>query len=225
MVPILACAVTVVVLKRRPAARVGVSRLDYQYDYCIAGALLMMVTGVVPGAAFVARSSDAHIEAYLKHRQLSVVQALNARPSLGAEPGRVATAKPAEAGSTTRHLTGWHGSFLYQTTLCREAGDVQPPPADGERPGRRRCRRTAGDLSGSGRATRGSPSAQTTSARHRLLTATDGETPGTLPAVPLGDVGPDPRAGAGQGRRRFVDQRSEGPADGPPGTTGTRRAD
>ena len=56
-VPILACVVSVLVLKGRPAARVDMSRLDYQYDYCIAGALLLVVTGVLPGAAFVARST------------------------------------------------------------------------------------------------------------------------------------------------------------------------
>jgi hypothetical protein len=72
-VPAVACALSVVVLKRRPAARVGVSRLDYQHDYCVAGALLMVITGILPGAAFVTRSYDAHVEAYLKHRQLSVV--------------------------------------------------------------------------------------------------------------------------------------------------------
>ena len=109
-VPILACVVSVLVLKGRPAARVDMSRLDYQYDYCIAGALLLVVTGVLPGAAFVARSYDAHIEAYLKHRQLGVVQALATRPSIGTEPGRV-SAKPGETGTAVRHLTGWHGQF------------------------------------------------------------------------------------------------------------------
>ncbi len=131
-VPTLACAVSVLVLKRRPAARVDVSRLDYQYDYCIAGALLLVVTGILPGAAFVARSYDAHIEAYLKHRQLGVVQALNGRPSLGTEPGIVSTTNPDETGTTARHLTGWHGYFLYKTSLCREAGSAQSPPSQSE---------------------------------------------------------------------------------------------
>ena len=127
------------------------SRLDYQYDYCIAGALLLVVTGILPGAAFVARSYDAHIEAYLKHRQLGVVQALNGRPSLGTEPGIVSTTNPDETGTTARHLTGWHGYFLYETSLCREAGSAQSPPSQSEQTRDAAVAGSAaGDLHGSG---------------------------------------------------------------------------
>ena len=199
-VPTLACAVSVLVLERRPAARVGVSRLDYQHDYCIAGALLLVVTGILPGAAFVARLYDAHIEAYVKHRQLGVVQALNARPALGTEPGSVSTARPAEAGTTARHLTGWHGSFLYGTSLCREADPAQSPSDDREPA--RDAAVAAARLETCEEAVPQPPDPPSTQSASVLdwSTALWGEmatpnptdaTPGTLPAVLLGDVGPD----------------------------------
>ena len=204
-VPTLACAVSVLVLKRRPAARVDVSRLDYQYDYCIAGALLLVVTGILPGAAFVARSYDAHIEAYLKHRQLGVVQALNGRPSLGTEPGRV-SANPGVTGTAALQLTGWHGHFLYQTSLCRETGSAHSPSSESEHARDAAVGGSAaGDLRGSGRAparpaihtvrlASGRADHPVREARRRR-TRRSGQLEHYLPYF-LGDVGPDSRTRA-----------------------------
>jgi hypothetical protein len=120
--PAVACAVTLLVLRRRPDARVGVTRLDYRYSFCIAGALLIVITGVVPGAAFVARSYDAHIEAYIKHRQFGIVQALLTRPPLETQPesAPMSDTNPTGTRAKARELEGWHGDFFYETSLCRE---------------------------------------------------------------------------------------------------------
>ena len=44
----------------------------------------------------------------------------------------MSTTNPDETGTTARHLTGWHGYFLYQTSLCREAGSAQSPSSESE---------------------------------------------------------------------------------------------
>ena len=151
-VPILACVVSVLVLKGRPAARVDMSRLDYQYDYCIAGALLLVVTGVLPGAAFVARSYDAHIEAYLKHRQLGVVQALTdatidrhgTRPGVGQTgrdrnggppPHRVARSLPVPDIAVPRG-----GPCPTRRLVTASMHGTRPSPRRGSRPARKRRR-------------------------------------------------------------------------------------
>jgi hypothetical protein len=113
ILPAVACAGTFMVLKSRPAARIGSARLEYRLDYCVPAALLLVVIGVLPGAAFVARSYDAHIEAYLKHRQLGIARTLLKQPPSGAADGLPAT-------RDLERPQGWHSRFLYGMSLCRE---------------------------------------------------------------------------------------------------------
>jgi hypothetical protein len=45
-------------------------------EYVLAGALFLVLSGIVPGVGFVVRSYDIHIESYVKHRQLGLARAL-----------------------------------------------------------------------------------------------------------------------------------------------------
>ncbi|HTM33742.1 MAG TPA: cache domain-containing protein [Vicinamibacterales bacterium] len=113
VLPMLACIVTFAVLRRRPAANIRATRLEYTTSYCVPAALLLVITGMVPGAAFVARSYDTHVEAFLKHRQFGIVENWTEIQAHGARLERL----PYSAG----HLRGWHTGFLYETRICDES--------------------------------------------------------------------------------------------------------
>ena len=74
-VPIVVWLVTYLLLATRPPG-VGEVRAwsELCRDYRLAGALLLVVSSMVPAAAFFALSYDLHIEAHLKQRQIALAQ-------------------------------------------------------------------------------------------------------------------------------------------------------
>ncbi len=105
--PVALWVVTYVVLARRPP---GVERVEgwseLHRDYRVTGALFLALTAAVPGAAFFAYSYDVHIEGYLKHRQIALARAVDAR-------ARCASASPADVAiATIRYDDVFYGSHV-----------------------------------------------------------------------------------------------------------------
>ena len=74
-VPIVVWLVTYLLLATRPPGVGGVKAWsELCRDYRLAGALLLVVSSMVPAAAFFALSYDLHIEAHLKQRQIALAQ-------------------------------------------------------------------------------------------------------------------------------------------------------
>jgi hypothetical protein len=113
VIPLLACAVTFLVLRAQPAAMAGTPRHEPKVEYCVAVALLLTIIGIVPGLAFVARSYDSHMEAYLKFRQMGIAQAVNARIA----PDRLPVCPQNPDDQSVGEL---YGTFLYDTSVCLE---------------------------------------------------------------------------------------------------------
>src|SRR5205085_3920565 len=69
------------VLRNRPAAGdKGEERSRHTgREYAMAGALFLVISGIVPGIAFVVLSYDLHIESYVKHRQLGLARSIATR--------------------------------------------------------------------------------------------------------------------------------------------------
>ncbi len=120
LVPLVACGAGALVLKHQPAARVGTARLEYRCDYCIPATLLLIVIGILPGASFVARSYDVHVEAYVKHRQLGLVQGLLAPPPAEDDTERGDLGTPRRSANAFKR---WYSQFLDRTSICRESVD------------------------------------------------------------------------------------------------------
>jgi hypothetical protein len=76
-IPACAWLLTFGVLSQRP--RGGQNAQEPLVEYATAGALLLLLSGAAPGAAFVLSSYDLHVESYVKHRQLGLARALSAR--------------------------------------------------------------------------------------------------------------------------------------------------
>jgi hypothetical protein len=83
-------------------------------------ALLLVVTGVLPATAFVARAHDVNMESYVKHRQLELARTIAGRPR-----GVLCEQKG-------RGHTDWNAGideyfdFFYRTRLACTAADVPP---------------------------------------------------------------------------------------------------
>lgn len=71
----------VLLWRRPPAVDIGntTRRGNVAAEYALAGTLFLVLSGAVPGVAFVVRSYDMHIESYVKHRQLGLARALTGR--------------------------------------------------------------------------------------------------------------------------------------------------
>jgi hypothetical protein len=125
LLPALAVAVSVLVLRPQPAARVGTAGMDYRVGYCVPLALLLVVVGIVPGAAFVARSYDVHIEAYVKHRQLQIAQRMLA--PLPADDRAAIQAPDGTARGTSSVLRLAYTDFLETSVCLGGTGRTVPP--------------------------------------------------------------------------------------------------
>ena len=135
-IPITAWVVTFLVLSRRPAATAAAPNFAPHIDYCAVAFLFLVITGILPGVAFVTRSYDSQIESYLKHRQLGVIHRL-ARRNLPQPAGRtnkceVSSVAPATLTGEAAQLDprGLYGRFLYCTTVERtplKDGEAGPP--------------------------------------------------------------------------------------------------
>ena len=79
-IPMIGWVVSYAVLNRAPSrAAALIRRPDPLTEYALMGSLLLILSGVVPGVAFVLRAHDLQIESYVKHRQLRLAQALGVR--------------------------------------------------------------------------------------------------------------------------------------------------
>jgi hypothetical protein len=79
-IPMIGWLVTFAVLDRAPLRTAAVTRHpDPLAEYAAMGALLLVLSGIVPAIAFVERAHDLQIESFVKHRQLRLSQALSAR--------------------------------------------------------------------------------------------------------------------------------------------------
>jgi len=81
-IPAAAWAMAFVVLRHRPSnLKIAVAQRGSAAarGYALAGALFLVLSGIVPGVGFVVRSYDMHVESYIKHRQLGLARALAAR--------------------------------------------------------------------------------------------------------------------------------------------------
>lgn len=127
LVPAVACASGVVLLLRQPLARVGAARLDYRIGYCVPATLLLIIIGIVPGVAFVARSYDVHIEAFVKHRQLGIVQGLLEPQSID---GNVERPSDTSGKTRTKVAPARHSySQFLETSVCVDPDTGESRPA------------------------------------------------------------------------------------------------
>jgi len=116
VIAVAAWAVAFVVLRRRPPAverEDGRGSRNAASEYALAGALFLVVSGIVPGVAFVVRSYDLHIESYIKHRQLSLARALALRSD--SDPAR-----QQKAVGGLAELDRYHSFFYATNVLARE---------------------------------------------------------------------------------------------------------
>ena len=92
--------------------------------YTAMGGLLLVLSGVLPATAFVARAHDINLESYVKHRQLELARAMAGRSrGLSCDPER-------------RDRTGWangideYFDFFYRTRLaCASPQSAPREPA------------------------------------------------------------------------------------------------
>lgn len=126
-IPILAWVVTYLVLSRRPASTTAASHFAPGIEYCAMAFLFLVITGILPGLAFVNRSYDSAIESYVKHRQFGVVHRMAGKDWLQPAATAKGCEQNSEAGCDPR---GLYGRFLYRTTVERTAlqSDGARPP-------------------------------------------------------------------------------------------------
>ncbi len=78
--PLIACLATFAALARRPAVvSIKPCWTELHRAYALMGTTFLVLVAMAPGAAFVAHAYDLHIESYVKHRQIGVAQARQAR--------------------------------------------------------------------------------------------------------------------------------------------------
>jgi hypothetical protein len=79
-IPVFGWLISVAVLNRPPSrAAELIRRPDPLAEYALMGSVLLILSGVVPGIAFVVRAHELQVESYVKHRQLRLAHALNSR--------------------------------------------------------------------------------------------------------------------------------------------------
>jgi hypothetical protein len=114
--PVVVWTITYLLLATRPPGRVGKWSELYR-DYRVAGALLLIVSSMLPAAAFFALSYDVHVEAHIKQRQISLAQEVDRKEPCSA-------AQPAKSGfpQLARYDTVFYDSSPVCATSQRDQG-------------------------------------------------------------------------------------------------------
>lgn len=114
-----AWAMAFVLLRHRPSnLDIAVAqRNTAARDYALAGALFLVLSGIVPGVGFVVRSYDMHVESYVKHRQLGLARALAVRAEAGSGD--------LQCGADPISELDRNCLFFYDTTV--KPGSLMPP--------------------------------------------------------------------------------------------------
>jgi hypothetical protein len=86
VVPIVVWLITYLLLATRPPGGGPKAWSQLCRDYRLAGALLLVVTAMVPAAGFFALSYDIHVESYVKKRQIELAQGMDRKPCPAAQP-------------------------------------------------------------------------------------------------------------------------------------------
>jgi hypothetical protein len=115
LLPPLLWLVTYALLARRPAGAGQVKEWsEVCRDYRIAGTLLLVVTASLPAASFLALSSDLHVAAFLKGRQIALARAVDhPKVCTGVSPP---TRNPSEAS--------YEAVFYRSEVTCGNAADA-----------------------------------------------------------------------------------------------------
>lgn len=86
--PVAVWMIIYLLLATRPPGRVGKWSELYR-DYRATGALLLIVSSMVPAAAFFALAYDVHVEAHIKQRQIALAQEVDRKePCSAAQPAK-----------------------------------------------------------------------------------------------------------------------------------------
>jgi hypothetical protein len=121
--------VTAIVLRSRGSARLDRRRPQSPIAaYTSMGSLLLVLTGVVPAAAFVAKAHDVNLESYVKHRQLELARAMAGRP------GGVACDQNSRRPANWAAGIDQYFAFFYRTQLAcipAESPRREPPAHHG----------------------------------------------------------------------------------------------
>jgi hypothetical protein len=125
IIPLTAWLIARLVLAWRPLARVDCPRPRCPVtEYTLMGTLLLVLSGVLPAAAFVARAHDLNLESYVKHRQLELARSIGGRPR-----GLLCEQKDHLRANWATRIDEYF-DFFYRTRIaCTAAGSRRREPS------------------------------------------------------------------------------------------------
>ncbi|MEZ5285792.1 MAG: hypothetical protein R2712_13485 [Vicinamibacterales bacterium] len=120
LLPALCWLIAYAVLVRRPPGSGQVRRwAELCRDYRTTGAVLLILTAVVPAASFFAWSYGSYLEAYVKERQIALAHAVD---------GATACARPASGEPMGGEGRRYDAIFYGSRVSCEESGVEGPKP-------------------------------------------------------------------------------------------------